>query len=181
MQIPKFRISTFLQFLEFCVFVCLREVVLWYISSSLKVNKAGISFPLYRKDQWWNNLQRIDHSEWASELGILIPSPGYRLPLLSAQLLSMWVPPCSLPLCSINGLSLGSDTSINRRRVAGPRGNHVCKIHLEPSNSFCFLGCINSGHKPFVQEERLLLTSWTPHCEFISRFINKRRHLFPEE
>ena len=36
----------------------------------------------------------------------------------------------------------------------GPRGNHVCKIHLEPSNSFCFLGCINSGHEPFVQEER---------------------------
>ena len=36
----------------------------------------------------------------------------------------------------------------------GPRESHVCKIHLEPSNNFCVLGCINSGHTPFVQKER---------------------------
>lgn len=36
----------FFQFLEFCLFVCLLYMILSYRSSSLKVNKAGIVFPV---------------------------------------------------------------------------------------------------------------------------------------
>lgn len=160
MQITKFRVSPFLQFPEFCLFVfMLCSTFIYIIFPKGKYTRYCFSSFTTEISNWITCKWQIRITEWQN--WTLIWVSGFQALFLfyTGFDQSIGATPCFLPLIhSINMLSPGYDIfSINRGRV-GPRQNDICIIPLEPRNNFAFLDVLTLGTKHLSWGSGLPLT-----------------------